>query len=115
MATWRIYYDSGETYSDEDGPLESAPCDGVIVVVQVDRDVGREILHLKDFYYWEHRRWWGCDAYGRDDYLRRAGWKKLVAGRNTDYANYSALFDRAMRDPDFPSKSARLVCELPKR
>lgn len=112
MLAWRVYYDDGSTY---DGPSEWAPCDGVIIIAQRDGDVGREILHLKDFYYWERDRWWGCDVYGRDDYLRRGGWKKVLAGRNTSYANYSALYDRACKDPDFPFKSGRTLTEGPKR
>lgn len=100
---YRIYYDDGSTYDRE---VELAPCDGVIIIVQDDPDVGREILHIKDFYYWEHGRWWGCDHYGMEDYLRRPGWKKVVAGRNTFYQNYSDLYDRANKDEDFPPKSA---------
>jgi hypothetical protein len=100
---YRIYYDDASTYS---GAVEFAPCEGVVVVVQADPDVGREIWHLKDFYYFEHGRWWGADRWGMEDYLRRPGWRKIVAGRNTSYANYSALFDRAAHDPDFPPRSA---------
>lgn len=112
---WAIYYDDGSTYSSDEGPPESAPCDGVIIVAQRDADVGREILHIKDFYYWERDRWWGCDPYGRDDYLRRPGWKKILAGRNTEYSNYSALYDRACKDPRLPTKSGLLLTESPKR
>lgn len=112
MTAWRVYYEDGSTYH---GAVENAPCDGVIVIVQRDPDVGRELLHLKDHYYWERARWWGCDRYGLEDYLRRPGWKKVLAGRNTEYANYSALYDRANRDLDFPPKSALLLTELPKR
>lgn len=109
---YRVFYDDGSTY---DGAVELAPCEGVIIVVQDDPDVGRELLHIKDFYYWEHGRWWGADRWGMEDYLRRPGWKKVLAGRNTSYANYSALYDRANHDPDFPPKSAFLLTEEPKR
>ena len=114
MIRWRIYYDGWTTY-DSDGPVEGAPCDGVIIIAQADADVGKELLHLKDFYYWERGRWWGCDRYGLEDYLRRPGWKKIVAGRNTEHGNYSALYERARTDQDLPYKSARLVNEWPKR
>lgn len=112
MRRWRIYYDDGSTY---DASIEAAPCDGVIVVVQDDADVGRELLHMKDFYVWDHGRWFGCDRYGLEDYLRRPGWKKMIAGRNTTPANYHALMERARVDPDFPGKTARLVGELNER
>ncbi|RPH64995.1 MAG: hypothetical protein EHM89_00200 [Acidobacteria bacterium] len=112
MSQWRIYYDDGSTY---DGPVDLAPCDGVIVVAQADADVGREILHLKDFYYWERDRWFGCDLYGLWDYLRRPGWKKTLAGRNTEHRNYSAIYQRALDDDDLPPKSARHMNEAPRR
>ena len=107
---WVIFYDDHIVRS-TDGPLEDVPCDGVIVVAQEDADVGREILHRKDFYYWEHGRWFGADRYGMEDYLRRPGWKKIVAGRNTSPAMYHALMDQARLDPFLPSKSARLTGE----
>jgi hypothetical protein len=110
--TYRIFYDDGSTY---DGAVEDAPCEGVIVIVQDDPDVGREVLHIKDFYYFERDRWWGADRWGMEDYLRRPGWKKVVAGRNTSYANYSVLYDLANADPDFPPKSGFLLSESPKR
>jgi hypothetical protein len=112
MLRWRIYYSDGSAYSSTE-PVEGAPCDGVIAIAQADEDVGREVLHMKDFYYFEGR-WFGCDRYGLEDYLRRPGWKKIVAGRNTTHRNYSALFERACTDPDLPAKTARLVNERPR-
>lgn len=109
---FRIYYDDGSSY---DQAVKAAPCEGVIIVVQDDPDVGREVLHIKDFYYWEHGRWWGADRWGMEDYLRRPGWKKVLAGRNTSYANYAALYDQANHDPDFAPKTGRLLTEEPKR
>jgi len=110
--SYRIYYDDDSTY---DGAVQLAPCEGVVVIVQEDTNVGREVLHIKDFYYHEHGRWWGSDRWGMEDYLRRPGWRKIVAGRNTSYANYSTLYDKASRDPDFPPKSGLLLTEEPKR
>lgn len=114
MRRWRIFYDDGSTCDSSSVPLENTHCDGVIVIAQEDADVGRELLHLKDFYYWDDR-WVGCDLYGLFDYLRRAGWKKIVAGRNTTHANYHALMDRARLDPWLPYKTARLTGEIPPR
>lgn len=112
---WRIYYDDGSTYSSADGAVEFAPCDGIIIIAQSDDDVGREILHRKDFYYWERGRWFGCDRYGLEDYLRRPGWKKIAAGRNTEHRNYQILFHRACTEPGLPAKTARQVAEEPAR
>lgn len=105
----RIYYDDGTVY---DGPLDKAPGLGVIVIAQEDADVGRELLHRKDFYYFEGK-WYGCDRDGLLDYLQRPGWKKVVIGRNTTHANYHALMDRARLDPELPYKTARHTAEEP--
>lgn len=104
---FRIYYDDGSTSDD----LEKAPGVGVIVIVQLDADAGRELLHRKDFYYFERGRWFGCDLYGLFDYLARPGMKKVVAGRNTEHRNYHLLYERARLDPDFPAKTAFLTGE----
>ena len=115
---WKIYYADGSTYADSDGGIENAPGRGVVVIAQEDRECGRHILHMKDFYYWEpsESRWYGADVFGRDDYLDRPGWRKLVAGRNTTDENYRRLFAlAAFDDPDLPPKTARLVGEAPQR
>lgn len=107
MRKWKVLYDTGSCT----GSVEDAPGDGVIVIVQEDDDVGREILHRKDFYYWERGRWFGCDLYGLYDYLRRPGWKKVLAGRNVEPRVYHAMMEQARVDPDFPPKTARLTGE----
>jgi hypothetical protein len=115
---WRIYYDDGSTcdsLSSSAVTPEDAPGLGVVVIVQEDEDVGRELLHMKDFYYWERSRWFGCDQFGLFDYLQRPGLKKVVAGRNVEHRSYHLLMLRAQQDPDFPPKNARLTGELPPR
>jgi len=121
VARWRIYYDDGSTYSDTDGPVELAPCDGVLVVVQHDPDVGVERLFYKHFYCWsvEHQRWLGVGDerapgdghWGLFDYLRRPGWKKFVAGRTVPYSLWARVHAAAISDPDFQMKSALLPTE----
>lgn len=116
---WRIYYDDGSTYSDDDGPVENAPCDGVIVVAQRDLDVGVERLFFKHFYAWSDGRWLGLGDqrapsdghWGLFDYLRRPGWKKFVAGRTVPFAVFSSVLERAMSDSDFEAKTALLPTE----
>lgn len=107
---WRVYYDDGRAHDSEDG-LESAPGRGVIVIAQRDPDVDRELLHRKDFYYFERGKWFGCDLFGLFDYLDRPGMKKVLAGRNTEHRNYHALYEMARLDPDLPYKSALLTAE----
>lgn len=113
MVTWRVHYADGSTYDDESGPVEDAPGLGVVIVAQADLDAGRELLHRKDYYYWERGRWFGCDLFGLWDYLARSGPRKVIAGRNTTYREYAALFDRARLDPDLPAKTALLIGEEP--
>lgn len=108
---FRIYYDDGSTCDE----LADAPGQGVIVIAQADDDVGKELLHRKDFYYFERGRWFGCDLYGLFDYLARPGMKKVLAGRNTEHRNYHALYERARTDPHLPYKTARLTGEEPMR
>lgn len=47
---WRLYYDDGSTFSDEDGPWEEAPPDGVLFAVQW-QDGKKEVLSGSDFYF----------------------------------------------------------------
>lgn len=110
MRRWRIFYDDRTSF-DWDSGLENAPGLGVLVVVQEDEDVGRELLHMKDFYYWDEGRWMGCDMIGLIDYLQRPGLKKVLIGRNTTHQNYHSTMLRAQNDGDFPPKSARHVIE----
>lgn len=114
MRAWSVWYDSG-TVARSPLPLDTLPSEGVIVIAQADEDVGRELLHLKDFYIWDHERWMGVDLYGLFDYLRRPGWKKVLAGRTVPHRTYHALMDAARLDPALPAKTARLTGELPAR
>lgn len=117
MRRWRVYYDSGLTADDSTHAVEDVPGEGVIVIAQAhdahDDPLrgGRQLLYDTDFYYWEGDHWYKADSYGRDDYLRRPGWRKVLAGRNTTTANYHALILRASTDTDLPTKSARLPGE----
>ena len=70
--------------------------EGVQAIAQRDDDpgdayaVGRELLFDADYYCWRFAtpettgRWFRCDLYGLFDYLRRPGWKKVLAGRTAD-------------------------------
>lgn len=111
MPNWRVYYADGSTF---DGDVEQAPGVGVIGIVR--RDVapadypytnGRELLYGKDHYWWVGDRWLGGDSYGRDDYLRSPGWKKVIAGRTVPRVQFEAVKQRMETDPDFPQMSAR--------
>lgn len=79
MASWRIYYDTGETY---DGPIETAPAWGVIAVVCAP-DV-----------------WHGGDYVGLIDYLARPGWKRVLFGRLVPNDVFEKVSGAAAHDPD---------------
>lgn len=117
MVQWRVFYDSGLTADDRTHAVADVPGEGVIVIAQAHDDPddpmrgGRQLLYDTDFYYWEKDRWYKADTYGRDDYLRRPGWRKVIAGRNTTTKQYHELILRASTDPDLPAKSARLPGE----
>lgn len=111
MVPWRVYYADETTF---DGPVEQTPGEGVIGIVRADVQPedfpytnGRELLFGKDHYWWEQDRWLGGDSYGRDDYLRRPGWRKVIAGRTVTRVVFERIKQRMETDPDFPSMSAR--------
>ena len=118
---WRIYYCDGTTFSDEAGPAEPAPCDGVMVVVQRDLTAEIERLYYKHFYVWSTRYdcWLGLGDqrapgdghHGLYSYLRQPGWKKVLNGETVPYHVFTRVLDRAINDPDFPPKSAILPTE----
>lgn len=101
---WRIYYDDGTTFSDEDGAFTSAPNDGVLGVVVADDDVGRHLLKDKDYYFILRDGTIGeTDDLG--PFLRRLGVVKF--GRWAGDKPYKGTLAKMMNDPDFPKKSAK--------
>jgi hypothetical protein len=105
---WRIYYGDGSTYSNEDGSPFAAPPDNVQAVVYVDKEHGRIINAMRDFYWWveAENEWWGGDLFGVWDYLRQPGPKKVIFARSVNHAQYNAVIKEALATPDFPPKSA---------
>jgi hypothetical protein len=81
VVRWRIYYEDGSSFSNEDGSLVEAPSFGVQAVV-CDPDV----FHAGDFV-------------GLIDYLRRTGLVKF--GSLTTNERYHDAANAARKDPDF--------------
>lgn len=104
---WRVYYDDGSTYDNEDGPPEEAQKQGVICTVARDERVGRTITTQYDFYWWnyEEEEWWGSDKFGLWDYLTRPGEKIVLFGRSVPRDKYRSIHQDAVNDEDFPQKS----------
>lgn len=123
---WKLYYDDGATFSDEDGRWEDAPHRGVLVLATEDPDVGRELDHgpRGEFFAWwpQATKPWGHDRIGILDYLAEAGypattrladlsledWRAagVKVGRSVDNHAFRATLAAAIDDPYLPPKSA---------
>ena len=104
---WKIYYDGGGTYSDEDGAPEDAPGVGVLVISETDADAGRRLIHGKDYFVWQDGDWLECDRVGLFDYLYcQRGWRKVLAGRIVTNAAFQQAYQRAYHDDGLPAKTA---------
>ena len=113
---WRVYYDTGETFSDLDGNWAAAPQHGVVCVVVRDPtgQWGRWVLSGKDFYvkYPE-----GEQLFATDDlapFFDRVGgerWEWVKYGRNQLQDDWERIMRAAVKDPDFPRKAPRRRAE----
>lgn len=103
---WRIYYGDGSTYSNKDGKPFDAPPDNVQAIVFADRDHGRIINAMRDFYWWMGDEWYGGDLFGLFDHLRQPGPRKVLFARSIPNEQYQEIIKTALADPDFPPKSA---------
>ena len=92
---WKIYYEDGRVFSNEDGQPFDAPRVGVQVIVQ-GRDGSYELVHGKDYFYWEPRRggWYSTDQFGAFDHLIRAERQCLLIGRMLADDEWQALWTR---------------------
>jgi hypothetical protein len=81
---WKIYYDGGSTFSDENGTPDQAPAFGVLAVV-CEPDL------------------WGCgDVVGLIDYLAQPGMSKCIRfGRLVANEVYERVLYTARHDTDF--------------
>lgn len=93
MVSWRIYYRDGSTYSDEEGPPESALKCHVQGIVFPDG-----IIERRDFYWWDDGAWWGGDLYGRIQYELEPGWKLVLLGQSDHDDRYEATRKRMIAD-----------------
>src|SRR3990172_5918358 len=103
VPAFRVYYDGGATY---DGDPFWTPVFGVLVIVEQDPDHGRRLVSAKDYYVWEHKRWWAVDFVGMVDYLARPGPRRVLFGRTVPNDVWYAAMRRANEDPDFPAPTA---------
>lgn len=114
MLTWRIYYDNGTVFDSENGLPVDAPGHGIIAIVERNDDLGRIVLNGWDWYYHDGANWWGADVHGLLDRLcAHLPTFAVCQGRMASKQVFEDTLDRAVKDPDFPRKSAKAKRERP--
>lgn len=98
MIQWKVYYGSGDAYSNEDGPPELAPTGNVIAVAFYDEDNRRKLCHFADFYVYRDNRWFSADASGFWQYMMEPGFKIVKFGREIGDLKYRSIMSKAMND-----------------
>lgn len=111
---WRIYYTDGTTFSNKDGNPYDAPKEGVQVILKTEPDVGRFMIAMKDYYWFDHQRqeWFGGDMAGFYQHLRQPGPSCVTFGTFVTHREYEECVKAALCDPDFPPKSAKHLEEI---
>ncbi len=54
---WKIFYDDGSTFSNDDGLAEEAPVDGILAIVERRQNNTVMNHHAKEYYYWTGENW----------------------------------------------------------
>jgi hypothetical protein len=103
-----IFYDTGESFSSDDGGPQDAPKDGVIVVVLADPMTGRSMWHSADFYCWhKENEWVPHNQRGLDRYLSMEDEPGIyIAGYAVPNARWQEIYRQALDDPRMPFKTA---------
>lgn len=116
MSKWRIYYSDESTFDWTMGTPEQAPSFGIICIVQPSETAGRTIVSGYDWYYWcpDIEEWWQSDIHGLTDRLcHNLPTTAVKQGRSAPDPVYTRIIERAILDPDFPPKNAKLRRERP--
>ena len=102
MFRWRLYYEDGSTYGDEDGEPWHAPKSGAQAVVVHDPAVGYVTLKGSDFYCydpaWDCPVWRNMDVWGMQEYMREPGPRCVVFGEWMGNHEYQALCTRVTQE-----------------
>ena len=108
---WRIYYESGPSLDGEGLPdIPLGKCFQVQVIVQEDKDHGRELLRSADYYLWrtDLKRWIGV-AGELSAMLMLTAHTKVVGcllwGSMMDPYRWAEIQQRASKDSGFPEKT----------
>lgn len=90
---WRIYYDNGGTFSNDDGSPWDAPRVGVVLVVQSDERAGWVVACGDDYFYWEPGvgGWRNTSQFGFFDHLIRCKAPLALFGRMVSDEKYAEI------------------------
>jgi hypothetical protein len=112
---FKIWYDDGGTYTDEDGPPELAPKRGVQAISQSDPHCGRTLCRADDFYVYQNydgiRSFQGVDQFGLHDYLIESGYKLVLFGRTIGNQEYREVLARVNADDYLPIRTSSQKAE----
>lgn len=133
---WKLWYSGGVTFSNLDGTWADAPWRDVQALVVADAEVGRVVEEgsqgrIQGYGWWPGAPVpWGLDIYGIADLLLETGRMTvdqsiaglpvrtfrdagIKLGRSLHRDDWLEVFQQAVSDPEFPTKSARLPRERP--
>jgi hypothetical protein len=95
---WRVWYNNGTTFSNEDGLPEEAPLDGIQIIVEWLDNGQRHYHYGRDFYIWTGDRW--NHGYQREfDTWVRNLLKQIKYGYCTSDENYEKIIKEAKSWP----------------
>ena len=106
MENWIIYYEDGSSFTSSDGNPEDAPRLGVLLVANIDKEVGKILHHRADFYIRKMDQWLPADKFGLMDYLLEPGHYKIVLwGRITTRTIMHKVYVDAFNDTRMNQKT----------
>lgn len=107
---WRIYYGDGSTFDSSMGEPEDAPGYDTQIIVGYERNAGRIVYYLWDWYYYRvypdgWGEWYGCDLHGLLDIQLHfpKEIKCIKMGRSVRNEVFDEIKRKAFDDPDIPN------------
>jgi hypothetical protein len=94
---WKVLYDDGSSFTDEDGSPNDAPAWGVVAAISTEDDI-KALTEGDDYYYFNplDDRWYGVDLVGLIDFLTHTGFLKI--GRFVPIKQYQKILEQALAD-----------------
>ncbi len=110
---WRVYYADGEALDGEGAPdIPLGRCFQVQIIVQEDRDHGRQLVHFADYYLWrlDLGRWIGVQGDLSAMMALTTDAKQISCvlwGSMMAPYDWAKIQQKANSDPGFPEKTAQ--------